>query len=100
MLILAERAGFGIEVTPGIWNWKLGGVRRVVRQSFSLLLTPAEYYCNEAFRVPNWVNSGNNDAWKLCKQLKRVRHHGGTLLLLLPTLQKKCKIKIKKVHAL
>lgn len=34
----------------------------------SFSLTPVEYYCNEPFTLPNWVNSGNNDAHKLCKQ--------------------------------
>lgn len=69
----------GIGAAGGVWKLQLGEVGRTAKfltplhplsyPSFSL--TPVEYYCNEPFTLPNWVNSGNNDAQKLCKQFER-----------------------------
>jgi len=86
-----------------IWNWKLGwsgkggwetaasggGASGKVSHcsssssdpSFSL--TPVEYYGNEPFTLPNWVNSGNNDARKLCKQLKRTSTSTAVVVLVI-----------------
>jgi hypothetical protein len=86
---MEQRFGIGVTRVFGIGNWdgaargveKLasgGGASGKVSHSSSssssypsFSLTPVEYYCNEPFTLPNWVNSGNNDAQKLRKQLKR-----------------------------
>lgn len=87
---MEHRFGIGVTRAFGIGNWDRSG-RRVweilargggsygkVSHSSSISsppypsfsLTPVEYYCNEPFTLPNWVNSGNNDAHKLCKQFE------------------------------
>lgn len=89
---MEQRFGIGVTGAFGIGNWDRSG-RRVWEtlargggsygkvshsSSFSsppypsFSLTPVEYYCNEPFTVPNWVNSGNNDVQKLCKQFESI----------------------------
>jgi len=95
---MEQRFGIGVTRVFGIGNWDgaaretaasgggaSGKVSHCSSSSFypSFSLTPVEYYGNEPFTLPNWVNSGNNDARKLCKQLKRSNTSRAVVVLVI-----------------